>query len=98
MISTEKKAVAIKANQAHKTDNGSEAVQAAILTERIKEILGGPEQTDRCDTGSKHFEILGKEFLPQLFAEAHQQHRARCSGDVAVNAEQVPRSPGGGCH
>ena len=38
MISTEKKSAAIKANQAHKTDTGSEAVQAAILTERIKEL------------------------------------------------------------
>jgi len=38
MISTEKKNIAIKSNQSHKTDTGSPAVQAAILTERIKEL------------------------------------------------------------
>ena len=38
MITTEKKTAAIKAHQAHNTDTGSEAVQAAIMTARIKEL------------------------------------------------------------
>jgi small subunit ribosomal protein S15 len=38
MISTEKKTAAISSNQSHKTDTGSPAVQAAILTERVKEL------------------------------------------------------------
>ena len=38
MISTEKKAVAIKSIQANKSDTGSSEVQVAILTERIKEL------------------------------------------------------------
>ncbi len=38
MITSEKKAAAIKSVQATKTDTGSSEVQVAILTERIKEI------------------------------------------------------------
>ena len=38
MITTEKKANAIKATQRCKTDVGSPEVQASILTERIKEL------------------------------------------------------------
>lgn len=38
MISTENKQAVIKSNQVHKTDTGSAAVQAAIATERIKEL------------------------------------------------------------
>lgn len=38
MITTEKKAKAIKATQRNKTDVGSPEVQASILTERIKEL------------------------------------------------------------
>ena len=38
MISIEKKTTAIKSVQKHKTDTGSAAVQAAIATERIKEL------------------------------------------------------------
>lgn len=38
MITTEKKAKAIKAIQRDKKDVGSPEVQAAILTERIKEL------------------------------------------------------------
>ncbi len=38
MISSEKKADAIKSVQTHKTDVGSAAVQVAIDTERIKEL------------------------------------------------------------
>ena len=49
MISTEKKSAAIKSNQSHKTDTGSPAVQAAILTERIKEL------TDHLKVNKKDF-------------------------------------------
>lgn len=38
MITTEKKAEAIKKTQRSKTDVGSPEVQASILTERIKEL------------------------------------------------------------
>lgn len=38
MISREKKETAVKSVQGHKTDTGSSAVQASILTERIKEL------------------------------------------------------------
>jgi len=38
MITREKKQAAMKGVQAHKTDTGSEAVQTAVLTERIKEL------------------------------------------------------------
>lgn len=38
MISTEKKTATIKNSQLHKSDTGSPAVQAAILTERVKEL------------------------------------------------------------
>jgi small subunit ribosomal protein S15 len=38
MITIEKKAVAVKSVQTHKTDTGSPQVQVAILTERIKEL------------------------------------------------------------
>lgn len=38
MITAEKKAQAIKTTQRSKTDVGSPEVQAAILTERIKEL------------------------------------------------------------
>jgi small subunit ribosomal protein S15 len=38
MITTEKKAAAIKNTQRAKTDVGSPEVQASILTERIKEL------------------------------------------------------------
>jgi len=38
MISTEKKAAAVKSAQAHKNDTGGPAAQVAILTERIKEL------------------------------------------------------------
>lgn len=38
MITSEKKAVALKGSQKHKTDTGSASVQVAILTERIKEL------------------------------------------------------------
>jgi small subunit ribosomal protein S15 len=38
MITSEKKASAIKSVQATKTDTGSSEVQVAILTERIKEL------------------------------------------------------------
>lgn len=38
MITTEKKADAIKSVQKHKTDTGSASAQVAILTERIKEL------------------------------------------------------------
>jgi small subunit ribosomal protein S15 len=38
MITTEKKAAAIKSVQAHQTDTGGAAVQVAVATERIKEL------------------------------------------------------------
>jgi small subunit ribosomal protein S15 len=38
MISSEKKAAAIKSTQLHKNDTGSAAAQVAVLTERIKEL------------------------------------------------------------
>lgn len=38
MITSEKKGAAIKSAQLHKTDTGSSAAQAAIATERIKEL------------------------------------------------------------
>ncbi len=38
MISSEKKAAAIKSTQLHKDDTGSPAAQVAVLTERIKEL------------------------------------------------------------
>lgn len=38
MIATAKKAVAIKGSQVHKNDTGSSNAQAAVLTERIKEL------------------------------------------------------------
>jgi len=40
MISSEKKQGIIKDLQASKTDTGSPAVQAGIMTERIKELTG----------------------------------------------------------
>lgn len=38
MITTEKKAAAIKGSQLHKNDTGSSSAQVAVLTERIKEL------------------------------------------------------------
>lgn len=38
MITSEKKQTAIRGVQMHKTDSGSAAAQAAIATERIKEL------------------------------------------------------------
>ena len=38
MISTEKKAAAIKSAQTHAKDTGGSSAQVAVLTERIKEI------------------------------------------------------------
>lgn len=38
MITTTKKADAIKSTQAHKNDTGGSSAQVAILTERIKEL------------------------------------------------------------
>jgi small subunit ribosomal protein S15 len=38
MITTEKKAAAIKGVQSHKNDTGSSSAQVAVLTERIKEL------------------------------------------------------------
>ena len=38
MITTEKKAAAIKSTQVHKDDTGGSSAQVAVLTERIKEI------------------------------------------------------------
>ena len=40
MITTEKKAAAIKSTQVHKNDTGGSSAQVAILTERIKELTG----------------------------------------------------------
>ncbi len=40
MITSEKKAAAIKSTQADKNDTGGSSVQVAILTERIKELTG----------------------------------------------------------
>lgn len=40
MITTEKKQAIIKDLQASKDDTGSSAVQAGILTERVKELTG----------------------------------------------------------
>jgi small subunit ribosomal protein S15 len=38
MITTEKKAAAIKGSQAHGKDTGGSSAQVAVLTERIKEL------------------------------------------------------------
>jgi len=38
MITTEKKAAAIKSAQVHKDDTGGASAQVAVLTERIKEL------------------------------------------------------------
>lgn len=38
MITSEKKAGAIKSAQAHKDDTGGSSAQVAVLTERIKEL------------------------------------------------------------
>lgn len=38
MITSEKKAAAIKSAQTHKDDTGGASVQVAVLTERIKEL------------------------------------------------------------
>jgi small subunit ribosomal protein S15 len=38
MITTEKKAAAIKSAQVHKDDTGGSSAQVAILTDRIKEL------------------------------------------------------------
>lgn len=38
MITSEKKQATIQSLQSHKTDTGSSAVQAGIMTERIKEL------------------------------------------------------------
>lgn len=38
MITTDKKAAAIKGVQSSKSDTGSSSVQVAILTERVKEL------------------------------------------------------------
>jgi len=38
MITSEKKAAAIKGVQVHKTDTGGASAQVAVLTERIKEL------------------------------------------------------------
>jgi small subunit ribosomal protein S15 len=38
MITSEKKAAAIKSTQTHKDDTGGASAQVAVLTERIKEL------------------------------------------------------------
>lgn len=38
MITSEKKAAAVKSAQVHKDDTGGSSVQVAVLTERIKEL------------------------------------------------------------
>lgn len=49
MITTEKKAIAIKSVQAHAKDTGGSSAQVAILTERVKEL------TDHLKINKKDF-------------------------------------------
>lgn len=49
MITTDKKAVAIKSAQAHTKDTGGSSAQVAILTERVKEL------TDHLKVNKKDF-------------------------------------------
>jgi len=49
MITSEKKAAAIKSAQAHKNDTGGSSAQVAVLTERIKEL------TDHLKTNKHDF-------------------------------------------
>lgn len=58
MITSEKKAAAIKGVQANKSDTGSPEVQVAILTERIKEL------TDHL-TANKH-DFMARRGLLQM--------------------------------
>lgn len=50
MISTEKKAAAIKSVQVHKDDTGGASAQVAIATERIKEL-------------TEHLKVNKKDFM-----------------------------------
>lgn len=71
MITSEKKQAAIKSVQAHKTDTGSEAAQAAIMTERIKEL-------------TEHLKVHSKDFAARRGLLKLVGHRRRLLKYVAA--------------
>lgn len=72
MISTDKKAAAIKDVQAHKNDTGSPAAQVAVLTERIKEITAHL-QTNKHDFMARRglLQMVGKRRRLLRYIAAH---------------------------
>src|SRR6266567_3237899 len=71
---------------------------ARILVECIEEIFRRTEQPNCRGARTQQLEILGKEFLPELFSKANQKHCTGSGGDVTLNAEKTGQSSGRSCH
>ena len=79
MISTDKKATVIKANQRHKTDTGSPEAQVSILTERIRELtehLKVHKQDNHSRRGLLQMVGQRKRLLGYLRREDFDSHQA----------------------
>lgn len=76
MISSEKKQAVVATLQSHKTDTGSAAVQAGIMTERIKEL------TEHLKVNKKDF--AARRGLLQLVGKRkrHLQYIAAHNGEA----------------
>src|SRR5262249_45478364 len=62
---------------------------ARILVERVKAVLGGPEQPYRSGTGAERLHILWQELLAQLLAESEQENGCGCGRYVALDSQLV---------
>ena len=83
MITTEKKAAAVKSVQANKNDTGSPEVQVAILTERIKEI------TDHLTT-NKH-DFMARRGLLQMVGQRRRLLRYIAKKDSEKYLEVIKK-------
>ncbi len=83
MISTEKKAAAIKSAQAHKNDTGGASAQVAVLTERIKEL------TDHLKT-NKH-DYMARRGLLQMVGKRRRLLRYIAKRDSKTYLELIQK-------
>src|SRR5712691_10777634 len=61
-----------------------------ILIDRVEEVFRSTKQTDDRNARAQGFQILGKKFLPQLFAKSEQEDCRRGDRDVPFEAEIIP--------
>ena len=83
MITTEKKAAAIKSAQTHKNDTGGSSAQVAVLTERIKEL------TEHLQT-NKH-DYMARRGLLQMVGKRRRLLAYLSKNDVARYRETISR-------